>query len=665
MRARTRAGERHPEPRPAPEHITRGWGLAVSQSVFVLLTTGVALAMWPDRAGRSEAAPPPSPSSREDACARPIFQERMGLFIHWAGPAPGRGTGILFSDGRLAQTIDEFAEAVDVPRVCDEIAALGFDHVVLTDFHGLGTMLHPSEASERWRGPGFASRRDVVGEMIAGLKAREIGAVLFTHPLDGHDFSDEQQERLGWNDPEGDYRRWNDFINEAYAELTDRYGKDLIGMGFDSEFSLSGHEAWRGKLDRLRLRETILSRRPDLPLMALAGPNETCELGMKEIWRPSWFDPWMTRAEDDYDVETWPAYRRGVGIVQGHHWATITPPAGGRARLTAEQMFRYTVLQAGTATEGPGVCWAASPYADGLWEKDVREAFAGLAAHIAPVGESLRDVYASRAYPTPEGSTLAGLRHGVVATRRIDDAVEYLHVLNPPPGRALELPAPADGKRFTAAALLPDATPVDLTQDDTGLRLALRGGQVWRPLNTVIRLQVDPATIASRNLALHRPVLASSSIERDPAWPPRSDWNRIRLVDGQTRVTPAPQEWSTGNAGWSSARLEHDREEHVSVDLGSRLLIGSVRLYPRDDGEHAGHGFPAAVKIQLSLDGHTWTTVAERADCPLPQGPQSFAFAPQRARWVRVLATRLRANPADQGRYSFQLAELEVLAPGR
>jgi hypothetical protein len=624
----------------------------MEQSIRSLLTAFLALSALGGIVRSEELDAHGSETPESHRHALDVFSKRMGLFIHWPGH--------ILSDGRRTKGGDEFADAVDVSKVCDQIAAFGFEYVLLTDFHGLGTMLHPSEASDRWRGHGFAARRDLVGEMIAALKERAIGVALFTHPLDGHDYKD--RERLGWHDPEGNYQCWNDFINDVYAELTDRYGSEILFMGFDSEFSLSGNKQWKDKLDLPRLRRTILSRQPDLSLMALAGPNETCELGMKEIYRPSWFDPWRSRAEDDYNVETWPSYRRCIAILQGRHWAAILPPSGGQARVTAEQMYRYTVLQAGTATEGPGVCWAASPYPDGLWEKGVSEAFAKLAAHMAPVREALRDVYPSRSYPTPEGSTLAGLPQGVVATRKTDDSVEYLHVLNPPAGRVLALPAPADGKRFTAATLLAGGAAVQLSQDDDGLHLTLPSGHTWHAQNTVIRLEADPATIALRNLALHRPVFASSSIERDPGWPPRSRWNRIRLVDGQTRVTDAPQGWSTGNAGWSSARLEQEREEYVGVDLGDSVTIGEVRLYPRDDGEHAGQGFPRDLQIELSEDGKTWITVVTQTDFPLPKDIQCFKIRPQKARYVRVLATRLRANPADNGLYSFQLAELVVLA---
>jgi len=221
----------------------------VNRRIYTLLTVCLALAVpgYKVYSGEAETASMDPGNGGDHALA--IFRKRMGLFIHWCSPGADCRSGIRFSNGKLAGTADEFAAAVNVPKVCDEIAALGFEYVVLTDFHGHGTMLHPSKASDKWRGAGFASRRDVVGEMIAALKARRISMILFTHPLCGNGFSAEQKKRVGWNDPTGNYRRWNDFINDVYAELTGRYGKDVICMGFDSEFSRAtrnGKENWTG-----------------------------------------------------------------------------------------------------------------------------------------------------------------------------------------------------------------------------------------------------------------------------------------------------------------------------------------------------------------------------------------------------------------------------------
>ncbi len=393
------------------------------------------------------------------------FDMRYGLFIHWVGCSPTQGAGVTAPDGTpyLPGSLDSYANDIDVEAVADEIARLGFEYVLITDFHGFGTMLHPSEASDRWRGKGYASERDVIGEMIAALTKRGIGFVLFTHPVAGHTYTD--KEELGWNDPTDNYKHYNDFINDIYAELSERYGNEMMGMGFDSEFGLSGNTNFVGKLDLGRLRETIFSRAPNLQLYALAGPNETCEFGHREVYDGSWHSPWKTREADDYDSETWPAYLRKTSIVQARHWATIGSAATGRANLNAAQLYRYSVLQAAVATEGPGNAWAASPYPDGTWEKEVGEVFAEVAAAMEPVRASLTRVYPSTSYPTLEGETLSSLKHGIVATKSTDDRIEYIHVLNPPEGKALTLPPPADGKAFASAALLATGSPVGLKQD--------------------------------------------------------------------------------------------------------------------------------------------------------------------------------------------------------
>jgi len=591
------------------------------------------------------------------------FRLRQGLFITWTGTPDGVENPICFADGSRATTLDQFADSADVNAVVEEAARFGFDHVVLMDFHGAGTTLHPCAALDNWRGPGFTSRRDLIGEMIAAFKAHNIKVYLFTHPLDGHDYSADQQALLGFNDPTGNYQKWNDFINDVHAEIVERYGNDIVGIGMDSEFGMSGDSRWAGKLDLPRLRATILSRRSGLSLSALAGPNDTCELGIKEVWRPSWLDPWNSRAETDYNVETWPAYRRVPAIVQGYHWATIIPPSQGMARLTGRQMFRYSVLQAAAATEGPGVQWAASPYTDGSWENGVAGAFADLTSLVQPIAEALRNVYPSTSYPTSEGAFLSNLTNGIVATKKTDDSVEYVHVMNPPSGKVLALPPPADGKTFLTATLLADGHTVQLQQDAAGLRLTLASGDSWIPDDTVIKLVVVPAACPPRNLALHGYVSSSSSIENGGSLGVQSAWGRIRLVDGQRNALVAPASWSVPIDGWSSQTSPASQPEWVQLDLGVNQRIDTVRLHPRGDAGNAGYGFPVTFEILVSSDGIAWVSVASVANQPLPSGPQTYAFAPQQARYVRVAATVLRSNPNDGGSYALQFAEIEVLGP--
>ncbi len=586
------------------------------------------------------------------------FRMKYGLFIHWVGSTPSQRSGVKRPDGSPYEpgTIDEFANDIDVEAVADEMQALGFEYVLITDFHGFGTMLHPSAASDRWRGQGYASKRDVIGEMIQALKKRGIGFILFTHPLCGHIYAD--KEELGWDDPTDNYKRWNDFVNDIYAELAETYGADMMGIGFDSEFGLSGNKDFVGKLDHARLRETILSRAPHLQLYSLPGPVLATEFGHKEVWRADWHDPWRSRAVDDYDVETWPSYRRKVSVVVPDHWVTIAAASKGMTHLNGDQMYRYTVIQAATATAGPGSAWAASPYADGTWEDNVREVFAAVAEDIAPVRAALSQVYVSTAYPIPEGAQLATLKHGIAATRAIDDSVEYIHVLNPPEDRTLILPPPADGKRFCSAKLLATGKEVQLSQgEDGGVTLDI-GSEQWHRLNTVIALAVDPQSVPRRSLALYKKVTASDN-RFTPQWPKPTPFGLLQLVDGYRNYKEKEQAWLNPNAGWSSEPRETPGSTSVSVDLADVYAIKEVVLYPRDDAGHEGEGFPIDLVVEVSRDGKHWQAIASRSGIPQTSEPLVLTFKPVKARHVRVVGTKLRPDPQD-GLYSMQIVELEL-----
>jgi hypothetical protein len=587
------------------------------------------------------------------------FKMKYGLFIHWVGSSPVQRSGVKRPDGSPYEpgTIDEYAHDINVEAVADDIQKLGFEYVMITDFHGFGTMLHPSAASDRWRGKGYASERDVIGEMILALKKRGIGFILFTHPLCGHIYAD--AEELGWNDPTDGYKRWNDFVNEVYAELVERYGADLMGIGFDSEFGLSRDKVFTGKLDLPRLRETILSKAPHLPLIGLAAPNAACEFGHKEIWRADWHEPWNTKSADDYDINRWPVYRRVTSVVVPDHWTTIKAADLGMTHLNAEELYRYSVIQSAAATEGPGNAWAASPYPDASWEKNVREVFAQAAQYMKPVRQSLTCVYTSSSYPTPEGAMLSTIAHGVVATRSIDDATEYIHVLNPPTGKTLRLGTPQDGKRFTSARLLASGRPVKLRQDANEVELVLGENDEWHPLNTVIALSVDRASIPRRSLALHRKA-TSSSVALSPVWPPHAkDHGLIRVNDGLRHAQQKPVKWSSALLGWSSEPRSAPATEWVGVDLGKVHSIREVHLYPRDDEGHEGEGFPVDLSVEVSADGTQWQTIASRARIPQGSEPLVLEFKPVNARHVRVVGTKLRQNPQD-GLYSMQIVEMEL-----
>tara|TARA_B110000305_G_scaffold228767_1_gene278946 strand:+ start:1300 stop:1662 length:363 start_codon:yes stop_codon:yes gene_type:complete len=92
------------------------------------------------------------------------------------------------------------------------------------------------------------------------------------------------------------------------------------------------------------------------------------------------------------------------------------------------------------------------------------------------------------------------------------------------------LPLALDAKRFKSAKLLDSGKAVELIQNANGIKLRL-GEDDWDKLNTVIALEVDPETVTPTNLALHKKVITSSSVECEPRWPPKSDFGSIRVND--------------------------------------------------------------------------------------------------------------------------------------
>ena len=619
---------------------------------------------------------------------RPYQAFRYGLFIHWVSGDNQSGTscGLVKPDGSASRGIEAYCNELNIDKVVDDIAALGFEIVYVTDFHGLGTTLHPSAAVDSWRGKGvYTASRDALGELIAKLKARGIYTVIFTHPLDGHDYGKAQQELLGWNDPTDHFKRWNDFVNDVYADLASRYGKDIVGIGFDSAWGNQAHEMIDGKskLDQLRLRETLKKVAPTVPLISLSPPNQTTDLYIREVWRPYWFNwdrfegiPQFTQPEkgkdrpvlrkEDYDTDLWPAYNRPPAVVITDHWTVLSKRDKSTLNVSGEAMFRYTVLQHGASYNGPAVLWSVSPYVTGEWPIDVYEQFMVARKLMAPIQESLRGTYLSTSFITPEGKSIRTLTNGFVATRKPDHTVEYIHVLRPPSGKVLVLGCPADGKVFDSkGTLLPGGATVKVTRQGSSYSVTLGEGSKWDPLDTVIRLKVRQPP--RENVALYKPVYFSSSDETTKLQA-NAFWH-AGLTDGKV------------NKAWSSKdKIDVNHPQWVTVDLLNQQSISRVTLWAYDEA------YPVDFTVEVSTDNKTFQGVAKytsqspkdgSAGTPRPTEIQVFSqggakppaepvgfqqsgrcdsdFSSVSARYVRVTATR---SHGDTG--LVRLQELEV-----
>jgi alpha-L-fucosidase len=415
---------------------------------------------------------------------------KYGLFVHYVWGGADK-TITVNRDGSKPAGLQEVADQFDAAGFARDAQSMGVEYVIFTAWHANMNLLYPNASMDKWIStPDHTAKRDVVQALLDELKPKGIKLYLYMHPQDGHDFTPSEQEFAGFNNTTNNYKVWNDFINDVYGESVARYGTNVAGYWIDCCTVKSNNHA--NIVDFDRLCATIRTNNPSGIIIATSHYSAMWGLHFgnilsKEINDPTWFDFQPVTA----DINSWPGYDYQLAIVQAPTWyATTSATSTNGVKKSPEEMFRYTILQAGANSRGLGIAWAAGPYPGGGWEPQVLESLQALGRLIAPVAESVKGVYASASYPTRPGTRLRDLTWGV-ATRSVDGRYEYLHVLCPPTNSVtLKLPPPADGKLFTKATLLPGGKKVTLKQDATGLTLTLPKRATWDKLDTVIRLQV-------------------------------------------------------------------------------------------------------------------------------------------------------------------------------
>lgn len=412
--------------------------------------------------------------------------QRYGMIVHLVPELTVNSSGAPVTD------INALANAFDAQAFANDLADFKVEYVIFTAWHFRMKPLYPSAVATRYRGAGTSSNRDLIRDMIDAVKAKGIRVLLYTHPRDGHDLaSASERTATGWgvgtgatnSDPNPstfNFLKWNNFVLESYRELMDRYGNDIDGLFIDEGDSNGRSE---NVVDYVRLRATLKAYNPNLVLIQNNyGSNYTADFGVKEYFYQQEFS--SSNGDD------WPAYQqRSVSTLFSDNWWAARALGQNTPRFTPEALFRYTVLQAGINRTGGGVNWAAGPYANGGWETGVRTTLAAVGDYVQNAGASLRGTYPSTSFVAPDRARIRDLAWGV-ATKSADDGFEYVHVLRPPAGSVLTLPAPADGKVFTAAQLL-SGTAVTLSQGANGVTLTLPASSQWSAVDTIIRLTVQ------------------------------------------------------------------------------------------------------------------------------------------------------------------------------
>ena len=383
----------------------------------------------------------------------------LGLFVHYMHPAKEYRWGeTTWADGSKVKSLDELADNLDVEDMAETASSMRAQYVIFTTYHANMNALYPSEVINKWI-PGHSSKRDVIRDLINALDKKKIKLVLYIHPSIGHDLPKEDQELTGWNDGPP-YIRWNGFINEVIAEITDRYGDDICGFYIDGGLPV--------QVDAPRVRKTIIERMPDSWLIQNSGLNPDCvDYGARER---------MTRP---YPASTWLMCH----TITDEWWAM-----SGTVSFCPELAYQYTVLQASVdGKDGGGVSWSFGPHPGGRWELGVRSFCIRLGELIDQAGPSLFATRPSKSFITPDKISLIGLSY--VATESIDGNKTFVHLLVPPKGNELILPKPDNNKKFTSARLLNKKEKINMTQNDTGITLTVNSSDIWDDVDTIIELK--------------------------------------------------------------------------------------------------------------------------------------------------------------------------------
>ena len=410
--------------------------------------------------GSAPAATNPVALPAPTGAAASFYDMHLGMFAHYMYPAKSYQYGAtIWADGSPMRSLDELADNLDADDLVATAKLMHAQYLIFTTSHANMNVLFPSAVMQKYL-PGHTSKRDVLRDIIRAAQAQKMRVVWYIHPSDGHDFSKEDQERVGYNDG-APFQRYNDFYNEYVAELVDRYGKDVSGYFMDGGVP-------KRIVDGARLRTTILSRQPGAWLIQNGGLNRT--------------------------VNDFGAYETLDPPYRGANWAVNKPITGEWWALTnsvilcPELAYRYTVLQASLKDrQGGGVGWSFGPHPGGHWELGVRSFCERLGTLVDKAGPSLFDTRPSQSFVTTNRAPLIGLAY--VATESRDGKKTYLHAFLPPQTPTLELPAPANGHRFTAAHLLANHHRVDLQVNTNSIHLTLGRRDRWDDTDTIIVLE--------------------------------------------------------------------------------------------------------------------------------------------------------------------------------
>lgn len=440
-----------------------------------------------------------------DAAHETYNDYAYGVFVHYISEYDWGAS--VYADGTRVQTVDEAANAFDAEAFAKTMHDIGAEYVMLTLWHGDARPLFPSMTSQRWRDDRRAedsttkksySDRDVITDLLDALEPYDIDLHLYTHPTDGHDFTAEDMALTGHNDSSGSYATWNQYINELYYEVCERYGTRIKGLWFDGVFGRTS-----GAANQARLRQTCLTFNPGMILTMNTGFTEG-NLNPAPGYTTPDYRAWeVNRYVDFVNDMKFSRYQSAIVIASKGWWTTVGKDATFNVQ-PAEDVFKYIVAMSSISTHG-GLAASTGFYPvregevlDNYFMPGIYDMLVKVnKSYLDPVSESIKGTKNSTAYPTTENLTVSQLEWGV-ANESKDGRYIYLHVLNAPDGDTLNLPATEDGTELRSDAVIMNydgtTTALTIAKTASGYSITLPEGVSWSEVDTVIKAERTSVT---------------------------------------------------------------------------------------------------------------------------------------------------------------------------
>jgi len=399
-----------------------------------------------------------------------IKKAKFGIFVHYTAP------GSSFSPGKPNPPVwdlDAHAAAFDVKAFADSVEQMGAQYVTMTAFHAAMYLMGPSKVMTDVGMPKHQAKRDMLGDLADELNKRGIALCLYVHPVDQHDLSKAERALFGWG-PEVDglpgpnhnlglwpNPKWDDFILGLFKEISLRYGERVSGHWIDR------HTPKRFK-NAGRMAVALRAGNPDAVIWQ-SGPDYVQDgLSLEDAW-PAAESGYTDRGEKDQCC-----------VMPTGDWAQ-----GTEVKIPATELLRVVARCAGTPGQKGGIHIALTPFATGYPPK-VKEL-------MAEFGRLWRERKVSLLNTMPSNilEPVHNIPWDIVATDSADGSTVYVHVLIPPTGTTVRLPATKNDQRFSAASLLLGGKEVKISPSAAGVELSLPAGTSWDPADTVIVLKVE------------------------------------------------------------------------------------------------------------------------------------------------------------------------------